>query len=440
MLDVRLIEQLSAVSGEESVLPADTLADFAIEGFVPRAAIAPDSIEQVQRLVLFAEEQDLALVPWGGGTAMHLGNTPRRYDIALVLTRLNRVLEYEPADLTVGVQAGIRLADLQRHLARAGQFLPLDPPFAEQATIGGILATAASGPLRYAYGAPRDLMIGIGVIQADGALTQAGGRVVKNVTGYDMGKLHIGALGTLGIIVKAHFKVVPLPATERTLLIASRTVTDAVSLAFALDRANLGLRALTVLNKEAAAAIGEERPLVAVRVGGEAAAVDAVIARVYQLALETGATAREIPDAEETVWEPMRRLGVSRGEVGTRLLAPYLTARASLLPTAVTPFIEALETCLPTTRPAITAIVPLGNLTATWHVSNPQQALELATGLFQIGQQQGAQVWLEAAPRSVKEQVDIWGPLPEAFPLMRHLKAQFDPKGRLNPGRYVGRL
>ena len=441
MKEPELRQHLMGISSETSVVPADQLAAFAVDRLAPHAVVAPASIEQVAALMAFAHEHDLAVIPWGGGTAMGAGNIPRRYDIALVLTGLNAVLEHEPADLTVGVQAGIRLADLQRRLAEAGQFLPLDPPFAGQATIGGILATRASGPLRYAYGAPRDLMIGVTVVQADGVLTHAGGRVVKNVSGYDIGKLHIGALGTLGVIVEARFKIVPLPAVDRTLLLLAPTVEAAVELVFTLDRSNLGLKALTLLNAEAARAVELDTPAVAARIGGEEAAVEAVSARVARVATEAGAAWREVPEAETAVWEPVRRIGALDDGVGAVREPPLLTARASLLPTQVAAFIEALETISPATRPAVSSIVPLGSLAAAWDAGTVGETpLRIANELFQLAQRFGAHLWIEAAPFAVKERLEVWGPLPESFPLMQRLKAQLDPKGLLNPGRYVGGL
>src|ERR687883_1494657 len=143
---------------------------------------------------------------------------PRRLDQIIETTGLNRVVEYEPADLTVTVEAGMRFAELQQRLAEEGQFLALDPPAAEGATIGGVIATNASGPLRFAYGTARDLVIGTRVANPDGTLTRAGGRVVKNVAGYDLTKLYIGSLGTLGVIVELSFKLAPIPPVLSTVV------------------------------------------------------------------------------------------------------------------------------------------------------------------------------------------------------------------------------
>ncbi|MBF8286481.1 MAG: linked oxidase-like protein, partial [Dehalococcoidia bacterium] len=208
-----VLTQMGSIVGREGAL-ADVAA-FAVDGLTPQAAVAPSSYEQVAAVMRYAHAEGLAVIPWGGGAHIHVGNVPARYDIALGLSRLNAVVEHEPADLTATVQAGMTLSELQGRLGGAGQLLPLDPPGGERATIGGILAANASGPWRHAFGSARDMTIGLRVVTAEGRITRAGGRVVKNVAGYDLCKLYIGSLGTLGVIVEATFKVASLPREQR---------------------------------------------------------------------------------------------------------------------------------------------------------------------------------------------------------------------------------
>jgi glycolate oxidase FAD binding subunit len=430
MTNAQILDLFSGVSGRAQ-LQTENLARFAVGGLTPQIAVAPSTIDQLREVVRICDERDLAIIPWGGGSAIQTGNTPVRYDVAVLMSGLNQVIEYEPADLTVGVQAGIRLAELQRVLGEKGQFLPLDPPDEETATIGGVLATRASGPLRYAHGAPRDLMIGITVVQADGALAHAGGRVVKNVTGYDLGKLHLGALGTLGIIAEARFKVLPLPPATISRIFVTGNLAEAVRLSFALDRENLGLRALTLLNAKAAAEAGTSGPAVAVRISGEEAAVAAIARKVDARAESLGAT--PAPGSERDPWPAIRQLGSTRQTDGSLLL------RASMLPTQVEAFCAALE-AVSSAAAAISAIVPLGIVTAVWHSLPEGAAKDTAAAAFALAEQCGVQAWFETAPEEVTSTFDVWGPPPPSFPLMRRLKEQYDPRYRLNPGRYVGRL
>jgi len=206
-----VLNRLESIVGADGLLPPEPAGAFAVDGLTPQAAVAPASYEQVAEVMGYAHAEELAVIPWGGGAHIHTGNVPARYDIALSLSRLNAVVEHEPADLTTTVQAGMTLSELQGRLGAAGQLLPLDPPGGERATIGGILAANASGPWRHAFGSARDMTIGLRVVTAEGRITRAGGRVVKNVAGYDLCKLYVGSLGTLGVIVEATFKLAPLP-------------------------------------------------------------------------------------------------------------------------------------------------------------------------------------------------------------------------------------
>ncbi|HET6317935.1 MAG TPA: FAD-binding oxidoreductase, partial [Chloroflexota bacterium] len=191
---------------------------LSIDGMTPATHATPDTAEELAQALRAADEAGQAVAPVGGGTQLELGMPPRRVDVALHTGGLNRIVEYEPADLTMTVEAGMQFRDLQAALGKHGQFLALDPAVEPHATIGGIIATNASGPLRFSYGSARDLVIGTRVANADGTVTRAGGRVVKNVAGYDLNKLHIGALGTLGIIVELSFKLAPIPPSLATVV------------------------------------------------------------------------------------------------------------------------------------------------------------------------------------------------------------------------------
>ena len=194
----------------------------------------------------------------GGGTQRSLGNPPRSYDLALDTRSLDRLIQYEPADLTVTVEAGMSLARLEEILAAEGQFLPLEAPCPSSATVGGMLAAACFGPMSLSYGQPRDWLIGVKVVNADGRVTKGGGQVVKNVTGYDMNKLYTGSLGTLGVIVEASFKVAPKPAVSTTLAAKFASLNDAMSGAWGLLEDYGGPDAFTLLDSAVAERLGLE--------------------------------------------------------------------------------------------------------------------------------------------------------------------------------------
>src|SRR5205814_967754 len=214
---VPLLDKLRAIVGPAHVLAGVDLSPFVIEGRTPEAAVLPGSVDEVAAVITQAAEAGVPVVPWGGGSAIGVGAPPARAGLVLVLTRLDALVEHEPGDLTATAQAGITIAALQAALRARGQWLSLDPSDAARATLGGVLAANASGPRRHLYGTARDLLIGVTVVTADGAVIHGGGKVVKNVAGYDLPKLFVGSFGTLGVIAEATFKLAPLPAFTRTL-------------------------------------------------------------------------------------------------------------------------------------------------------------------------------------------------------------------------------
>lgn len=209
-----LIASLARIVGERNVQavgpdPASELSSFVVDGKSPQVVVHPGSIEQLSQVMAYCHQQERAVIPIGGGTQLGLGEPPDRYDVAVCLSRLDRIVAHEPDDMTVTVEAGVTLAQLQDHLAQAGQVLPLDPPLPAEATIGGVLATRAAGPVQLAFRGISDHLLGIKVVNAQGTVTKSGGRVVKNVSGYEMGRIYTGSMGTLAIIVEATFKVRP---------------------------------------------------------------------------------------------------------------------------------------------------------------------------------------------------------------------------------------
>ncbi|MCZ6891711.1 MAG: FAD-binding oxidoreductase [Chloroflexi bacterium] len=211
-----LRERLSDLLEEAALAPDDRLGDYTVDGRIPTAVAIPSGEEQLASVLAFASREGLSVVPRGSGSLGTLGNPPQNVDIVLATTGLEPLIDHRPDDLTVTVSAGVTLGALRERLAASGQWLPLDPPLAPRRTIGGILATDLSGPLSLSQGIARDLVIGMRVAGPDGEVTKSGGRVVKNVTGFDLAKLHIGALGTLGVILEASFKVWPLPSADTT--------------------------------------------------------------------------------------------------------------------------------------------------------------------------------------------------------------------------------
>jgi glycolate oxidase FAD binding subunit len=401
----------------QSLLPAEALsfapeAAYAVDGLTPAVVALPATQQEVALVLAAADAAGASVLPRGGGTQTGLGMPPARYDLTLDLRRLDRVVEHEPADLTVTVEAGMRLSELQKALAQQGQWLPLDPALPDEATIGGVLATSASGPARLRYGTARDLVIGMSVALASGDIVKSGGRVVKNVAGYDLAKLHIGALGTLGVIVQAGFKVAPLP--QRDVVVAVSGGLDALAkLADQVIEARLALLGL-VLSKRAA----ETEWTLAAHFAGGAAAVERSQRETALMAHEAALSAEEL-SAEE--WRAMQTLRQEGAVVG----------RCSALPTEGPSLAEALAHAGAT----VVAYPGAGVLYGSFDAPPADEALSTLRKRCVTA---GGALVLEQAPLDLKRRFDVWGETRGDFALMQRLKQQFDPKRTLNPGRYVG--
>jgi glycolate oxidase FAD binding subunit len=348
----------------------------------------PATAEELARRLHEAAVSKLAVIPVGGGRASGMGDPPIRADVLLHTTRLDRVIEHSQADMVVSVEAGITLDVLQVELAKAGQFLPLDPFHSPGHTIGGLLATGWTGPLRLRYGSPRDFLIGIRVALPDGKLASGGGRVVKNVSGYDMMKLHYGALGSLGVIVAASFKVFPKPLHDVT--VASHDGWDAAEEALAAP-----------LSPSAVELSSDGRVLA--RYLGSPGAVDRVVSGL------------EWDEVERAVWQQHSRSG------------PEKWARIAVPRSELRKVVEALpEHDRWWASPGV-GVAHWAIGTDTLSVRDMRAKAEAA----------GGTLVLLAAPDDFMREVGAWGTPPPTLDIMRRIKNAFDPDGVLNPGRFV---
>jgi len=422
---------VSGLIGDSAVVtdPAARGA-LAIAEIVPELVVRPGCRDEVAACVADTAARGGALVPLGLGVHRGLGHPPVRYDVALVTTRLARVVDYTPADMTVTVESGVTLAALQELLATEGQWLPLDPPLPALTTVGGLIAADLGGPLRASQGRVRDFVIGIAVVTAEGHAARAGGRVVKNVAGYDLMKLFTGSLGTLAVVTEATFKVRPQPAATRCLALSCRDATGALALAERFTADGLAALSTTVVLELGAAA---SRSVLLCLVGGVEEDIAAQRARVLALAQRTGAeltldAAGADPAAQACV-EPVRDfVRTAPGNVVVR--AATLPRRAGALAAAICGAVAGeAGRCLLDPR--------AGGVTLALESAGPAHTI---AALRSVTAAHGARLVVERWPAALADTIEVWSPLPAALPLMRRMKAALDPRGTLAPGRFVGRL
>jgi glycolate oxidase FAD binding subunit len=407
-----ILEELSAATEGHAVVATE--AD-AVDGMPTRWVAQPGSTEQTAAVMRVAASHDLAVVVRGSGTKLTWGARPERVDLVLDTTRMNAVVEHAAGDLIVVVGAGRRLDDLQAALAGSGQWLGVDP--ARRGTVGGLVATAATGPTRLLHGPVRDLLIGVTFVRADGVVAHSGGKVVKNVAGYDVGKLLTGSFGTLGVITQAAFRLHPLPQARRWVsapvhpdgiptLVQQVVHSQLVPTALELDRPASGGATLCLLLE------------------GIPPGVESRTAEALDL-MGTGATAG---DDAPGWWgaEP-----VADGEVLLKL-THEIAGLAHLL--------SALDdVCAATGVTAhVRGSVGVGAITVGLAgVADAQALARWVAGLRDRASSFGGAVVVLEAPGDLKADLDVWGPV-GGLQLMRAVKRQFDPENRLAPGRFVG--
>jgi glycolate oxidase FAD binding subunit len=387
-----------------------------VGGVPARYVTTPSSTEEVAEVLRVAAQHDLAVVARGAGTTLDWGAPPTRADLLLDTAAMSGVVDHAAGDLVVVVRAGTPVSELQETVSAAGQRLALDV-HDPAATVGGTLAVSPSGPRRLLYGTARDLLIGITFVRADGVVAKAGGRVVKNVAGYDFGKLLTGSVGTLGVITEATFRLHPLPAARRVVTLSCP------------DAATAGRVALEVLGSQVVPTAVEldrandGRVLVAVLLEGIRAGVADRTRTVLDL-LGPGASDDDVlPDG-------FGRLPFGPGDTG-------LKATTAL--TGVGPVVAACHQLATEHRVAVTA---RGSAAGVLHVgmaaaAGPEAVAAVVQALRAVTARFDGTVTVLTAPPPVRDLVDLWGPVP-GLDLMRRLKDEMDPDHRLSPGRFVG--
>jgi len=429
---------LQLLGGEGAQPPAGELVSKQVSsdaeklwGNSGRLVVYPRDEHQVRAVLGYAHEHALTVIPEGGGTKRGLGGTLEQADILMSLKQLKGVVEHSVGDLIMTVKAGTTLAEIQSVLAQNGQFLPLDAPFPERSTIGGIVASNASGPKRLRYGSCRDLVVGMRVVTADGTLIRSGAKVVKNVAGYDMNKLFVGSLGTLGVITELHLKLKPLPAKRSLLLLASpKGGAEIWDFSRRILDSHLEPLTLEVLNPRLAERLaGVSRYLLAVGLEDVPKAVAAQESWIRQNRGELQET-EVLHDAEAEAW--WNRFAV----IGT---APFALKVGSLF-TDVIPVLEAAEQTAAALGVNIVSHGGTGLGISRIYVEH--QEAEAFSAFYQkmrtfMAQREGYVV-VESAPFPVRRQLAVWGDPPAYLRLLKGIKQTLDPRNVLNPGRFVG--
>ncbi|HKQ66121.1 MAG TPA: FAD-binding oxidoreductase [Methylomirabilota bacterium] len=428
---------LVTIAGRDHVRDDEgSLAAASMDGLRPRWVVRPDSVEALSRVIALAHDGGLAVVPRGSASALELGNPPTRLDIVVDLSGLDRTIEYNPDDVTITVQAGATAGALAALLAPRRQWLPIDPPGVVSRTLGGVAATNAGGPLRARFGGLRDLLLGARFVQPDGVVTWGGSKVVKSVSGYDVPKLMVGALGTLGVLAELTLRLHPLPETERSwLVVLDRPAAAQDFVARLVDSPLQPSRVELVNDRAAKSVLGDPGSAgVAVSIGSVADAVREQGERLGALAKAGGAEIVPLPDG---FWPAMSAAMVAPSGA-TVLQVASLAGRLADTVEAIAAIVQAAASGADV---RLTGCAALGTLRLVVVGASVAEMTAVTTRVRAWVGELGGSVVIASGPVELRRAVDPWGPIePGALGLMRALRDEFDPKRVLNPGRYVGGL
>lgn len=420
--------QLAAAIGLENVsdnLPT-SISEVIKAKSLPACVASPATVKDLSKAIALANQNEWRILTIGQGSKLTWGGLAENIDVVISTAKLNQIIDHAVGDFTVTVQPGIKLAELQRVLAEKGQFLATDPAFFETATLGGLVATADAGSLRQRYGGVRDMLIGIQFARYDGELARAGGKVVKNVAGYDLMKLMTGAYGTLGVLSELTFRLYPQMSNLRSLIL-SGPLASLKAAAAEIRYSGLTPIAFDVISKQVANALLPESAkthAAVVRFQGVAEGVAEQAERVQKMANTHNLTLQQLEkDEDEQFWRNSAEL----------IRADCVLCKVGLKPSAIPSLLALIDDVAPQVQARLYGSVGLGWLQA-------QDSFDWIEKVRSHCEQNSGFLTILQAPKSLKEQTDVWGYSGNAIAPMRSIKGKFDPKRLLSPGRFVDRI
>jgi glycolate oxidase FAD binding subunit len=432
--------QLESILGSEFVVQNSTLT---VDGCRPSLIVKPANELEVTEILRFASIEKLKVLPFGGGSKIHIGNIPSQIDIAVSTLRLTHTDSYEPADLTAIVGAGFRSDDFFELTSKNGQWLPFNPP-GKGATLGGIVATNAFGSLRTAYGTPRDYVIGLKIVTADGTLIKTGGRVVKNVAGYDLNKLFVGSYGTLGIVVETAFKLRPIPESETSCLVTSQNFAPLASLANQIHRSELLPMSALLMDTKVLRLFdvppGTAQWALLLRFGDSQAAIVYQLEEIRKLVESQSSGSFTLPndDVSDRLW---RGIGDFEDNFGAEV-----TLRISTLPNQITNVIFECESLFKKSDLGCSIIAHTVNGVVYLYIKHLGDSASARGTVLDVIKKLRTKfssegyVIVERAPIAIKREIEVWGEPRGTAPLLHGLKQKIDPNSTFVPGRYVCRI
>ncbi len=396
----------------------------------PSCIVYPNTKAELAQVIACAHRNKWRVLPCGSGSKLSWGGLAAGVEVVVSTERLNMVIQHAVGDLTVTVEAGTKFADLQRTLATVGQFLALDPAAPESATMGGIVATADTGSLRQRYNGVRDQLLGISFVRADGQMVKAGGRVVKNVAGYDLMKLFTGSIGTLGIITQVTFRVYPLPEASGTVVLTGEA--DAIALASTtLKSSALTPNSADLLSTQLVASLGIGQGLgLIASFASMTESVKEQSTRLIDVGEKLGLKGGLYSaDDEADLWQKLR------SQMTASTTEPVITCKIGVIPSAAVAILTQMDSLA---EQGGSGLIHASSGLGLLRLETSAKMLETVLKLRSLCLANKGFLTILEAPITLKQQLDVWGYTGNALNIMRRIKQQFDPENLLSPDRFVG--
>jgi len=452
----KLILGLKEIAGETNVIDdPEKLREYAVDGKIPGAVVSPGSVDEASKVLAYAQKEKLTVIPRGRGTKISLGNPPAgEIDIVISSLRLNKVIDCNTANLTLSAESGLTLREVQTMLAGEGKgyFLPIDPPFTERATLGGIVATNASGPSRYMYGSNRDLILGVKYVSPAGDYVVSGGKVAKNVTGYNMNSIHIGALGTLGLICEVTFKLLPLPEEAATLVIPFDTLDKAGDFIHQVVHSIYIPVSIEIMDAASASRLSRAFTIsdssccvVAVGLEGVSEVVERQIADIGNLGKDNGS--KEVTTLKGEDHDAFKVALRDYSQSLQRDYSNLIVLKSNFVISGYKEMMAQYEDMAKEAGLDVAIVCHAGNgILYTYLLMRDEleSKLDVVTGVIEKLREEALKysggLVVESTPTLVKEKIDVWGGKRSDYAIMRGLKDAIDPEGIFCPGRFVGSI
>jgi FAD/FMN-containing dehydrogenase len=476
----KIIIGLTGIVGEDLIkTEPDTLAGYVVDSVMPKAVVFPRNTREVSEVVKFANRENLAIIPWGSGSKMSMGHPPKRFDLVICTSRMNHMIDVDTSNLTITVESGVKFRDIQARLAteedrcylplkdlttgteevicsdrsHSGCFLPIDPSCSNTATIGGVVAANSAGPRRLLYNLPRDMILGVKVVAPNGEIAGGGGKTVKNVSGYDISKLMVGSMGSLGILCEMTFKLLPLPEQMETLLISFDSFSEAADLVNRIFETTLIPAAVEVMNSTTFTNLGvkdipefdSNKYVVVIALEAFQDAITRMETEISEMAESIGAKSQaNIKDlANLRFWLAVSDLDPTLKEKFPDLIKAKLNYRIS----EWRGIVEFVDSTLSQNNIEHATLAHAGSGICLINLfidqndnSSMDKAVEAMAQLLERSREAGGNMIIQSAPTQVKKRLKVWGEVGSDFIVMKRLKDQLDPSRIMSPGRFVGGL